>query len=444
VSRSAATTASAPPQRRLAFDGLLCFTVLLLLAPQARFPALEPLHLPLLAAAVALAALAWDRLAGRGAELPIAERLLAAGLLCWATLTVPLSHWPGGSVAILTGEYLKSLAVFWLLASAVDSTGRLRRLAWTLTLLSLPLSTTAISHYLTGEYTSAGPGQALQRIAGYQAPLTANPNDLALLLNLLLPLALALLAIERRPLWRLALACAALLDAAAVVATFSRAGFLTLATVVGCALWKLRSRPGQWWLLGAAALGLVFLLVLPNSYLGHLGTITDIASDQTRSAQTRWSDTLTAAGYVADHPIFGAGLGMNILALNEARGATWTQVHNVYLEYAADLGLPGLALFLALFVRCASGVAAVARGAPDRAGGGPPDRALTALAGGVRVSLIAFAVAGFFHPVAYHFYFYYVAGLALAARNIDAQAQPHQSALPLPTGRLRLAAWRTP
>jgi hypothetical protein len=32
----------------------------------------------------------------------------------------------------------------------------------------------------------------------------------------------------------------------------------------------------------------------------------------------------------------------------------------------------------------------------------------------VEVSLAAFAVAGMFHPVGYHFYFYIIAGLAVA------------------------------
>ena len=43
-------------------------------------------------------------------------------------------------------------------------------------------------------------------------------------------------------------------------------------------------------------------------------------------------------------------------------------------------------------------------------------REMFLLAEGIPVSLIAFAVAAFFHPVAYHHYFYYVAGLALAAK----------------------------
>ena len=38
-------------------------------------------------------------------------------------------------------------------------------------------------------------------------------------------------------------------------------------------------------------------------------------------------------------------------------------------------------------------------------------------AGSVQVTLVAFAVAAFFHPVAYQFYFFLAAGLALAVQN---------------------------
>jgi hypothetical protein len=35
----------------------------------------------------------------------------------------------------------------------------------------------------------------------------------------------------------------------------------------------------------------------------------------------------------------------------------------------------------------------------------------------VQVSLVAFAVAAMFHPIAYQFYFFSIAGLAVALRN---------------------------
>lgn len=100
---------------------------------------------------------------------------------------------------------------------------------------------------------------------------------------------------------------------------------------------------------------------------------------------------------------------MNILALNDERGSTWTAVHNVYLQLGVELGLPGVALFVAL-------VATSLRSArrAQRAAKRSEDSDLFHLAEGIEVALLAFAVSGLFYPVAYHFYFYLIAGLAAA------------------------------
>ena len=84
-----------------------------------------------------------------------------------------------------------------------------------------------------------------------------------------------------------------------------------------------------------------------------------------------------------------SGLGQNVLALNRERGATWREVHNVYLQYAVDLGVPGLALFLWLFVALFRAAGRVRRhGVAD-----PAFRDVGIVAGSVQVALVAFAVA---------------------------------------------------
>jgi O-antigen ligase len=124
-----------------------------------------------------------------------------------------------------------------------------------------------------------------------------------------------------------------------------------------------------------------------------------------------------AADYVMQVPIVGAGLGMNVLVLNELRGPEWTQVHNAYLEYGMDLGVPGLLLFLALFATVTVGAGRAARALSRH-----PSLAPSAeIARAVQISLLAFAVAALFYPVGYHFYFYYLAGLAVAVQRLSAR-----------------------
>jgi len=393
----------------VAFWSLVVFMGIVLVAPQVFFPILAPLRIALLAAGVALTAHVVSSLtAGRPILIMTREMKISLCLLGWATVTIPLSLWPGGSVDILTDLYVKSLVLFWLIANTVVTVSRFRQLAWGLTLMTVPISSFALVNYVSGKFLLG----TTDRIVGYEAALTSNPNDLALTLNLILPLILTLLWLTRGPLLRAVLLTVLGLDIAGVILSFSRGGFITLVVILAITSARLlRSRRRAW---GIALLTIFFLCLplLPGSYWHRMATITDIESDETGSAQARRENTLGAVRWVLAHPIVGAGLGENMLALNEEVGSTWRDVHNVYLQYAVDLGLPGLALFLALFWTCFT-AATAARSAVGPSRGA---RDLTQFAQAIRLSLIAFGVAGFFHPVAYHFYFYYLAGLASALR----------------------------
>jgi putative inorganic carbon (hco3(-)) transporter len=399
----------------VAFWALVAFTAILLLSPQAWVPALKVIRIAFLAAGVAMAAHIAERTIRRQSITPMSPEIgIVLVLVGWAVLTLPLSIWPGGSVRVLTDNYLKAVAFFWLLGTIITSTERLRLLAWTLTLCSIPLALTGIHNYLSGDVLSTGV-RGFYRIEGYMggSGLTGNPNDLALMLNLIVPIAGVLVFISRG-VGRLVALGAMLIAVAAIVLTFSRAGFMTLAAsfVMFLAVLARRKAPG-------AAFGLLLLAVcvppmLPQGYVARLSTITNIESDATGSAQGRWRDLQAAVEVVAKNPVIGAGIGQDILAMNAQRGDDWTQVHNAYLQYAVDLGVPGVLLFAWLHLLCYR----TARAVEKRAAREPAHRHLTLLAAGVQVSLVAFLVAAMFHPIAYQFYFFSIGGLAVALRNI--------------------------
>lgn len=397
---------------RLPFRGLMTFTFILLLAPQYIFPVLQPLRIAFLAIIVTGLALVYNRYI-RGLAIIDLSRggiypLLIAG---WGVITIPLSIWPGGSVSFLMDVYFKSLVVFILLANIVDTREKLTKTAWLLTLIAVPLALTTVKHYLAGEFSGG------ERIIGYKAGLTANPNDLALMLNLILPFCIALFFHYRKPIVRWLLAAVIGLTAIAVIITFSRAGFLALALMFMIYMWRLRRRPERRFIPAILILALMALPLVPSSYYERLGTITDIEADTTGSAQTRLKDSLVAADYVISHPLIGGGLGMNVIIMNQARGETWTQVHNVYLQLASELGLPGLFLYLIFYRICLQNTRQVLNESKRR---GFDD--LFYITEAVRISLIVFAVEAFFHPSAYQFYFYYIAGLAVAIKTVMATA----------------------
>jgi O-antigen ligase len=399
----------------LAFGALVAFTAILLLSPQIWFPALGRLRIAFVAAAVAIGAHLADRMINAGKGLPISiEFTIALALVAWAVLTLPLSYWPAGSAEVLADHYLKALAFFWLIGTLAVTPRRLNIFAWTLVLCSIPLAATGVRNFIVGATVVTGV-DGFRRIAGYDggSGLTGNPNDLALMLNLIVPITGAMVFGARRLSARVLAAVALLLSVTAIVATFSRAGFLTLAVTTVAFLLVLARRRAALLAAAVIVLALAALPLLPAGYVERLGTITDIESDATRSAWGRWRDLQAAAGFVVEHPIVGAGIGQDILAMNDERGTMWVQVHNAYLQYGVDLGLLGLVLFVWLHVSCfrSAGQAAA------RAARHPARRRLVHLALGVQIALIAFGVAALFHPIAYQFYFFSIAGLAVALQT---------------------------
>ena len=416
---------AAAPDSPIPFWALMAFTAMMLLAPHNYFPVLGPFRLAFVAAGVAIGSYVYDRLR-RGQPLTILppEIRLVGYLLGWALVTLPLGSWPGGSVGVLADMYSKTLVIFLLIANTVNTVARLRLIVGGLTLMAVPIALIGVKNFLSGAYIVGGDN----RIVGYESALTANPNDLALILNIIIPLALGLVLITRRPMLRAVLLASIGLQAVAVIITFSRAGFLSLATILGVFAWTMSRRPERGWAYAALTLGVAALPLLPGSYLTRLSTITNIEADATGSAQERYAQQVAAVHYVLAHPIVGAGLGMNILAINETGlSPAWMNIHNVYLQYATDLGLPGLILFLLIFLGSIKSAHLVQR----RSATSPQSRELFYLATGIKTSLLSFAISAFFSPVAYQFQFYYIAGLAVAVKAV-AEAAPRP---PEPAGQ---------
>jgi hypothetical protein len=396
-----ATAGIEPVGGRLAFWALVAFTFVLLLVPQDYLPILKQIRINLLIGVAAIGGHLFAPPQARGMRFPLELRIVL-GLFACALLSIPGSYWRSASVDAMS-DYVRVLLVFWLIGQDVCSVKRLRIFLWTMTLVAVPMAFTALNNYSTGNYLGQG------RIQGYSSNLAENPNDLALTLNLFMPLTAILALTSRTRLARLAAWGAMGLSTAAVVITFSRGGFLTLFFEAALFIPMFVKRRGATAIAAIALAGAVMFAVMPAGYMDRLSTIVDMNSDTTGSAQMRYGDTLASIQYMVTHPIIGAGIGQGLLALNEVRGALWTTVHNAYLNYGVDLGLVGFGLFVWL-------VAVSFRSARRIEKNTSLPEQLRMIATGVRISLAGFIVAAFFHPVGYDFYFFYLAGLAVALK----------------------------
>lgn len=177
-----------------------------------------------------------------------------------------------------------------------------------------------------------------------------DPNDLAFFLVAAMPFALVLHRI-RAP-WApwLAGTCVAIL-LVATCATFSRGAPLAVAVMVVVALLLGALRPAT-----VAAIGAAAVLALALGWLTHSAVVDrsiaekeHIAEANVESRMTTWT---MAGEMVADSPLIGKGPGgfetnapdyvpVDVGAVHQ------TVVHNMYLDVASELGLLGLAAFLA-------------------------------------------------------------------------------------------------
>jgi putative inorganic carbon (HCO3(-)) transporter len=267
--------------------------------------------------------------------------------------------------------------------------------------------------------TVAGAGAIHSLLIGGAARATGpleDPNDLAFVLVMAVPL---LVAVRRGPLT--VLAAVVLVGGAA--ATFSRGGALALGAAV---LWLLARRALSVRVLGVALAGVAVAVVIAVQVAGPelskaLREKSFIAESNVDTRELRWQ---AAARMLADHPVLGVGPGGfragYAAASHNAEVTEQTPVaHNMFLEVAAELGLPAFAAFV--------GLIAVALVAAERV---PRDRdAMVA----IQAATVAVAVAATFLSEQYYLPLWLLVALAVAAdlrhraeRSDDAGASPDQ------------------
>jgi O-antigen ligase len=406
------------------FRFLILFSFVLFLAPQAIFTFLIPLMLGKTLAGLALVVYLIDRL-GAGRPLTVRAREIGLGvaLVAAAIASVPFSRWPGGSIDALV-EMLKSVLIFFLLANAMSTWRRVRGMFVALVCFGVVLATQAALAFARGEFVIAG------RISGYDAPLTANPNDLALTLNLILGLLIGLGLTARRRLSRVVLMAAGGLFAMGTILTFSRGGFLGLVTLCAVATKRFVPQKTLALVVAAAVLGLA-VIVAPSGYLDRLYSIVNTDADETGSAQARMGLMKEALALSLQNPVLGVGLGMSALALTE-RGFWWTTVHNAYLQIALEIGVGGLVIYMLLVGSLLVGARKAMRtlaAVGDRAGMG--------YLHGFQIALYCYLVEAFFHPVAFHFYLFYLAGIGVALQTLASATRGKGGGAPLAAAAAR-------
>lgn len=412
-----------------AFSLLCVYMVLLFLRPHDYLPALAAFHLPFLVGALCAAAHVLESLGASRSLVPLspAGKTLAA-LTVWMLLGLPLAFWKGGALQTITGQWLKMLVLFALLAVVVSSPERLRRILWVCTLCVVAVSALAMAGFAPAEAAV----DANRLSAGLGGPYSG-VNYFSFTLLTFLPFALLSFFFDPDRWTRRLAGLAAAILAAANMLTNSRMGaigFLLILVLVG-SMWRQWGR-GFLTLALAALLGSVlFLALAPDAYWSRMATLVReptteelafspslqaaVGSEQERAALLGKAVTLTL-----ENPLFGVGAGNFTPAAaarwNTGSGRDWLVAHNTYLQVSAELGLPALALYLlllALIFLSLRRTRSLLRRLPDS----PLLRRRLLLRDTLLAMFVVFLFAACFASVAYDANLFLVAGLAEALRR---------------------------
>lgn len=426
---SAPVAASRPAPRDRRWDPLLICVAVFLLCAVARFHQLFPFLLPLkpalLSGALSVGLLLIDpqriRSVGRLRGRPT---MLILGMLLWVALSVPGALWQGGAFQILTDDFIKTVVMFLVIAGAIRGPRDVERLAFVYFVGAAVFSVIVLLRFDPGKDG---------RLAGlyyYDA------NDFATWVVSALPLALYFIFGQRRVLWRLTACLAIGPMTVAFIRSGSRGGFIALVAVALFVLLRYRSIATGWRVGGIVLACLLFSAAASDVFWERMRTILHSEQDYNRtSPQGRIEIWKRGMVYMVTHPLFGVGAGnfgsaegrLSPLARLQERGigVKWMAPHNSYVQVGAELGIPGLLLFVGFLVAIYRTLGRVerwdtqARAGPRRKAG-PSARLVHAL----MASLTGFVVGAFFLSLAYQAMLYTLAALAVGLLKVTARAGP--------------------
>lgn len=213
------------------------------------------------------------------------------------------------------------------------------------------------------------------------------------------------------------------------VSTYSRGGFL--ATLALGAAYLARSRSKLRTLLIMGVLAGAIVPILPTEFWSRMSTITANADQRNEVSEGRLHFWQVAMQMAAAHPFLGVGHNAFIPAYN-AYDTSYGEfgdnraVHSTWFGVLADLGYPGLLLFLANL----GFVLAASRRARFFAKERSDFHELGVFAAAVETSMVAFAVGGTFVNYHYSELLWHLIGLSAAMFAIVRQASVNVGAVP--------------
>jgi probable O-glycosylation ligase (exosortase A-associated) len=336
------------------------------------------------------------------------ETRLFLVFLLIALVSTPFSVHRGISVFFLIGFFGKTGLYLYIATKLLTSKRRIDGL----------IKTIMLSGFLMALATLLAQQPGIRAAIG----TTYDPNDMAMLMVITIPLALTQgLATSNRH-WKIICYSCVVLCLLTIIATMSRGGFLGLLAV---SIYILKTRllvlSKKKLLLIVLSIGAVFLIFSGQDFMARMSSILeDVSSRRAGSGRILvWQRALVLA---ADHPLLGVGpncfypaygrylmegkfLGELAPLPGEWAPNKWSVAHSAYLTVLAELGLIGFIVYMAFIVNAFRNINSLSLShAPEN-----ERTRISFMLSGLKISLIGVLICSLFLSTAYSplFYLYF-------------------------------------
>jgi O-antigen ligase len=385
------------------------------------FPALELAHPAMVTGILGTAIYLLDlREERRAYHLLVPTTKLLVLFFIWMVLSVPGALRPGASFDLVFGNFIKTVLMYVVVAGGVRGLRDIERLMLAYLIGAVLYAAVVLTRFDVG----SGDAWRLGHLYYYDA------NDFATFVVTAMPFSLFFLHAGRGPSVRWLAAIGLALLTLGLVRSGSRGGFIALSAVALFILLRYSAIALRWRLSAAALVGVVLLGTASAQYWDQMGTILS-DTDYNRTEETGrlqiWSRGI---GYMLQDPILG--LGPDNFAAAEGTlspladrqqygiGVRWNAAHNSFVQAGAELGVPGLALFVAIIV---SAFAALRRSGRSERALAEPGECQSHLTPAMTASLLGFVVGSFFLSLAYSEMLYTLVALAIGLQKVTTQLQ---------------------
>ncbi|MCS6874698.1 MAG: O-antigen ligase family protein [Pyrinomonadaceae bacterium] len=323
------------------------------------------------------------------------------GLVAFALITTFIGKNFDRSWQTFNDSFIKAAVIFVVMVNVIRTRKRLLGMIFLSLSIAFVVSLIALNLYLRGEFRVEG-----YRVGVEIGGMFGNPNDMALHLVTMIPIAVCLALAQKGFFKRFLYFSMAALFVAGMTVTFSRGAFLGFLISTFFLLWKVAQKQRFKILIGSAILSIFFILIAPSNYFLRLLSIFSPELDPVGSIDQRKALFLRSLYVTARNP-WGIGIG-NSPIMNDYN-LEW---HNTYMQIASELGIVALFFYLVFLISPFQKLSAIEKIQEEEGDW------FYYFSVGLQASLVAYMVSSFFVSVAYNWYVYYLVAYAVALRRI--------------------------